>query len=147
MFFGFFCFLFSIFNYLKDFSKKCWITALVRLMKKHWGFKPVFRCSKTKTTKTTHKTTQIHVEHKGATDIKKQHFFVYFGILNFLNDFSNNCWVTALLRSMTFIWGWNQLKSIANLTLSQHFLEKKTCIVSLQYWCDHFMVKLLLPKP
>jgi len=26
----FFCFLFSIFNYLKDFSRKCWITALVR---------------------------------------------------------------------------------------------------------------------
>jgi len=31
--FRFFCFLFSIFNYLKDFSRKCWITALVRSMK------------------------------------------------------------------------------------------------------------------
>ena len=31
--FRFFCFLFSIFNYFKDFSRKCWITALVRSMK------------------------------------------------------------------------------------------------------------------
>ena len=31
--FLFFCFLFSIFNYLKDFSKKSWITALARSMK------------------------------------------------------------------------------------------------------------------
>jgi len=31
--FGFFCFLFSIFNYLNDFSKKCRITAVVRSMK------------------------------------------------------------------------------------------------------------------
>ena len=31
--FRFFCFLFSIFNYLKDFSRKCWITAIIRSMK------------------------------------------------------------------------------------------------------------------
>jgi len=31
--FRFFWFLFSIFNYLKDFSRKCWITASVRSMK------------------------------------------------------------------------------------------------------------------
>jgi len=31
--FRFYCFLFSIFNYLKDFSRKCLITALVRSMK------------------------------------------------------------------------------------------------------------------
>jgi len=35
--FGFFWVFFSIFNYLKDFSKTCLITALVRL-KKHWGW-------------------------------------------------------------------------------------------------------------
>jgi len=29
--------LFSISNYLKDFSKKCWITALVRSMKNNGG--------------------------------------------------------------------------------------------------------------
>ena len=40
VFFGFFWgVLFSIFNYLKDFSKKCWITALVRSMKNIGGLK------------------------------------------------------------------------------------------------------------
>jgi len=44
--FRFFCFLFSIFNYLKDFSRKCWITALVRSMKIIGGLNQFFCCSK-----------------------------------------------------------------------------------------------------
>jgi len=36
--FRFFWFLFSIFNYLKDFPRKCWSTALVRSMKNIGGF-------------------------------------------------------------------------------------------------------------
>jgi len=38
--FRFFCFLFSIFNYLKDFSRKCWITIPYFLLKswKHFEF-------------------------------------------------------------------------------------------------------------
>jgi len=35
------------------------------------------------------------------------------------------CWVTAFVRSMTFIKSFNQFQAIANLTLSQHVLEKK----------------------
>ena len=47
MFFGFFCFYFLfIDNFLKEFSKKYWVTALVRSMTFIWGFKPVFRYSK-----------------------------------------------------------------------------------------------------
>ena len=61
--------------------------------------------------KLTHKTTQKHVHHHDAIDIKKNFIFVFFGFLcfifffidNFLNEFSNKCWVTALVRSMTFI--------------------------------------------
>jgi len=52
-------------------------------------------------------------------------FFIFFFIDNFLKEFSKKCWVTALVRSMTFIGGLNQFKAIAKLTLSQHFLEKK----------------------
>ena len=47
VFFGFFCvFLFLIFNYLKDFSKKCWITALVRSMKNIGGLSPTIKRNK-----------------------------------------------------------------------------------------------------
>jgi len=52
-------------------------------------------------------------------------FFSFLFIDNFLNEFSKKCWVTALVRSMTFIGSLNQFKAIANLTLSQHFLEEK----------------------
>jgi len=38
--------VFSIFNYLKDFSKKMLNYRLGTVNEKHWGFKPVFRCSK-----------------------------------------------------------------------------------------------------
>ena len=61
--------------------------------------------------------------------------FFYLFFYHFLNYFSTKCWVTALVRSMTFIGRLNQFKAIANLTLSQHFLEKKKkriCIYSLQ---------------
>jgi len=47
VFFGFFCFfLFSILNYLKDFSKKMLNYRFGTVNEKHWGFKPVFRYSK-----------------------------------------------------------------------------------------------------
>ena len=62
-------------------------------------------------------------------------FYIFFFIDNFLNEFSKKCWVTALERSMTFIGSLNQFLAIANLTLTQHFLEKKNkkkCIYSLQ---------------
>jgi len=41
--FRFFWFLFSIFNYLKDFSRKCWITDLVRSMK--YKYKIILMCT------------------------------------------------------------------------------------------------------
>jgi len=75
--------------------------------------------------KQTHRTTHKHVEHQGATDIQKKLvllFFILFIIL--LNNFSNKCRVTALVRSMPFIGGLNQFKAIANLTLSQIFAKK-----------------------
>jgi len=39
--FRIFHFFISIFNYLKDFSKKCWITALVRSMKNLRGLNQI----------------------------------------------------------------------------------------------------------
>ena len=42
--------------------------------------------------------------------MKKTDFYFFYIIFihNFLNDFSKKCWVTALVRSMTFIVGLNQ---------------------------------------
>jgi len=61
-------------------------------------------------------------------------FFIFFFIDNFIKEFSKKCWVTALVRSMTFIGGLNQFNAIANLTLSQHFFgeekEKKMHLIS-----------------
>ena len=75
--------------------------------------------------KQTHRTTHKHVEHQGATDIQKKPCFgILLFIYNFLNNFSNKCRVTALVRSMPFIGGLNQFKAIANLTLSQIFAKK-----------------------
>jgi len=53
--------------------------------------------------KLTQKTTQKHIQHQDATDIKKKYFFVFFGFLFFifLNEFSKKCWITAFVRSMT----------------------------------------------
>jgi len=62
-------------------------------------------------------------------------FYIFFFIYNCLNDFSQICWVTALVRWMNSTGGLNQFSSISNLTLTQHFLEKKNkeiCIYSLQ---------------
>jgi len=71
--------------------------------------------------------------------LEKLYFCVFriFLIHNFLNELSKKCWVTALVRSMNFIGSGslNQFWAIANLTLSQQFLEKKKkekCIYSLQ---------------
>jgi len=49
--------------------------------------------------------------------------FLFFFIYNLLNEFSKKCWVTALVRSITFIGILNQFSAIANLTLTQHLLE------------------------
>ena len=62
----------------------------------------------------THRTTQKHVKHKDSTDIQKHFYyfffiFFYIFIYNFLNDLSIKCSVTALVRSMTFIVGLNQI--------------------------------------
>jgi len=51
--------------------------------------------------------------------------FYFLFIDNFLKEFSKKCWVTALVRSTTFIGGLNQFSAIANLTLIEHLLEKK----------------------
>jgi len=50
--------------------------------------------------------------------------FFLFLIFNYLKDFSKKCWITALVRSMKNIGGLNQFSAAANLTRSQHFLEK-----------------------
>jgi len=36
------------------------------------------------------------------------YIFIFFFIDNFLKEFSKKCWVTALVRSMTFTGGFNQ---------------------------------------
>jgi len=58
--------------------------------------------------------------HKNTHNIMTQHtfrrnyifvfsdFFIFFFIYNFLNEFSKKYWVTALVRSMTFIESLNQ---------------------------------------
>ena len=60
-------------------------------------------------------------------------FFDFFFIYYFLNEFSKKCWVTALVRSMTFIGGLNQFSAIANLTdaFSTFIWEGKKCIYSI----------------
>jgi len=65
--------------------------------------------------KLTQGTTQKLLQDHDATDIQKTifcvfriFFFLFFFIDNFLNEFSKKCWVTALVRSMTFIGGLNQ---------------------------------------
>jgi len=63
---------------------------------------------------------------------EKNLLFVLFGffyIYNYWNDFFKKVWVTALVRSMTSVGSLNQFFAIiANLTLSQHLLEKKMII-------------------
>ena len=53
-------------------------------------------------------------------------FFCFlFSIFNYLKDFSKKCWIIALVRSLKNFGCLNQFSAAANLTLSQHFLEKK----------------------
>jgi len=69
-------------------------------------------------TKTNTQTTQKHAEDKYATNIQKNYYFcvfrsffyfILFCIHSLLNDFSNKNWVTAFVRSITFIGGLNLL--------------------------------------
>ena len=57
--------------------------------------------------KQTHRTAQNHAEH--TTDIQNKLFLCFSDfsifIYDFLNDFSKKCSITALVRSMTFIRG------------------------------------------
>ena len=62
-------------------------------------------------------TTQKLLQHHDVTDIQKNYIFVfsdfYFLFIdNFLNEFSKKCWVTALVRSMTFIGSLNHFLNI-----------------------------------
>jgi len=74
-----------------------------------------------------------HGVYKDATYIKKKLFLCFsdfsgfFYIFNFqlLKGLLQKCWITALVRSMKNIRGLKQFSAAANLTLSQHFLEKK----------------------
>ena len=66
-------------------------------------------------TKTNTQNDTKHLHHD-ATDIQKNYifvfscfyFFYFLFIDNFLHEFSNKCWVTALTRSMTLIGSFNQ---------------------------------------
>jgi len=59
--------------------------------------------------KQTHRTAQKHVEFQDTATIEKNIFCVFrIFIYYFLNDFSKKCWVTVLVRSMTFIVCLNQ---------------------------------------
>jgi len=79
----------------------------------------------------THRTSQNTVKqgrnrHKEITIFCVFRFFCFlFSIFNYLKDFSRKCWITALVRSMKIIGGLNQFSAAANLTLIQHWLEKK----------------------
>jgi len=59
--------------------------------------------------KQTHRTAQKHAEHQNATDIQNKLFLCFSDfsifIYDFLNDFFKKCSITALVRSMTFIRG------------------------------------------
>jgi len=65
------------------------------------------------------------------TQRRNSHYFWIFlktNIDDFLNDFSKKCWVTALVRSMTFIGGSNQFTAIANL-------QEVSCKCMLKGYC------------
>jgi len=65
--------------------------------------------------KPTHRTTQKHVEYQRRNKHleKKTHYFLCFSVFlffsflfhNVLNNYFKICYVTVLVRSMTFIWG------------------------------------------
>ena len=79
----------------------------------------------------THRTSQTRSKqgrnrHKEITIFCVFRFFCFlFSIFNYWKDFSRKCWITALVRSMKIVGRLNQFSAAANLTLSQHFLEKK----------------------
>jgi len=59
-------------------------------------------------------------------------FYIFFVIYNFLNEFSKKCWVTALVRSMTFVGILNQFSAIAPhtfLTLTSNILLPQNALI------------------
>ena len=107
------------------YSNVCYVVLLVSSSMTKW---PVY--------KQTHRTAHKHAEHQDVTDIQKTNVFVFrivlflFIIYDFINDFSKKRWVTALVRSMTFIGGLNQFSAIANWwkphTYSTYQIKLKT---------------------
>jgi len=87
-------------------------------------------------------TTQKVLQHHDATDIWKTYIFVFFGFFcfcflfidTFLKEFSKKCWVTALVRSMTFIGGLNH-----NLHLFSKCMFKS--IIFMQMWTQMWIRK------
>jgi len=79
----------------------------------------------------THRTSQKTEYTKTQQTLRNTYFLCFsdfsvllFSIFNYLKDFSKKCWITALVRSMKNIGGLNQFFAAANLTPSQHFLDK-----------------------
>jgi len=73
------------------------------------------------------------------TPRRNSHYFWNFlktNIDDFLNDFSTKCWVTALVRSMTFIGGLNQFTALANFKRS-NILQEISCKCMLKGYCKH----------
>jgi len=58
----------------------------------------------TKTRTTSRRNRHLEKKHTIFCVFRVFSFFLFFFIHNFLNEFSKKCWVTALVRSMTFIW-------------------------------------------
>jgi len=89
-------------------------------------------------------------KHQDAIDIQINYFFIssillsfFCGIYNFLNDLSTKCWVTASVRSMTFIRGLNQFSAITTLHLLKNIVYSQ-CLLRLGCCCCCFCVDLLL---
>jgi len=82
----------------------------------------------------THRKSQNTKYTKTQQTLKSNNFCVSFGFFWVGGNFNfqllkgllqRKCWVTALVRSMKNIGGLNQFSAAANITLSQHVLEKK----------------------
>jgi len=90
----------------------------------------------------THITSQNTEYTKTQQTLRNNYFLCFsdfsvflFSIFNYLKDLSKKCYITALVWSMKNIGGLNQFSAAPNLTLSQHFLEKKKKKLSIHsFW-------------